>query len=148
MRNLINRPEDLLICPDDLLIRPDRLLICPDELIDRPDSLLIRPDELINCPDRLINRPDDLLNYASCLLGGSVEKTHYLASVIEYSVSHLQCWSWVRQIVNLKLNVPRLSNNLLNFAPGVTHCDNKMKTCFWQIPARWQLMNTSVHWLL
>ena len=41
-------------------------------LINRPDDLLIRPDDLLICPDDLINRPDDLLNYAPCPLGGSV----------------------------------------------------------------------------
>ena len=47
VRNLINRPDDLLIRPDRLINRPDDLLICPDDLLIRPDELLIRPDVLI-----------------------------------------------------------------------------------------------------
>ena len=52
VRNLINRPDDLLICPDELINRPD-------ELINRPDDLLIRPDGLFS---------------AKCLLTGCLRR--------------------------------------------------------------------------
>jgi len=50
VRNLRNRLDDLLICPDELMN-------CTDNLLIRPDGLIIGPDELINCPYRLMCLP-------------------------------------------------------------------------------------------
>ncbi len=62
----IYRPDEILICPDELVYRLDELLYRPDNIIIRPDELLYRPDIIIIRPDELVFRPDEF--YIVCTI--------------------------------------------------------------------------------
>ncbi len=48
------------IRPDEMLIRLDELLYCPDDIVIRPNEILICPDEFLYCLDNIIIRPGDI----------------------------------------------------------------------------------------